>query len=118
MYTIIEVMHNMYSISNRNEHKKFKKLQREVDKMAAMMKEDENEDEDETPKEEPEEAEDAEEESEEESESEESEDETDSESSESESEVRLSVLNQAQKHPSKISFLRTGFSGREEEGEL
>lgn len=86
MFVLLKSFTNIYVII-RIEHKKFKKLQREVDKMAAMMKEDDEEDEDAEPKDEPEEEETAEEESEEESESEESEDETDSESSESEDEV-------------------------------
>lgn len=77
-----------FTHSCRVELKKFKKLQREVDKMAAMMKDDDEADEDAEPKgdEEPETEED--EETDEESDSEEESDgESESDDSESEPEV-------------------------------
>lgn len=100
----------------RDEKKKFKKLQREVDKMAALMKDEDDEDEDGEDKDDGDNEEDEKEESEaEESESEESESgDSDSESEESEPEVRLifklsTFLKMTQNIPTSIgnySFLK------------
>lgn len=84
----------LISCHSRDEKKKYKKLHREVDKMAAMMKEDDDED-DEDPKDEPDSDAEAEEEKESESEddSESEESESEPEESDSESEAEVNTFN-------------------------